>query len=47
MPGDFCNVFTLDRDPGSEAGGVAESPAVDPVCIYFLNRLQWEQEQKN
>lgn len=29
-PGDFCNAFTLVSDPGKEAGGVADKPAVEP-----------------
>lgn len=29
-PGDFCNAFTLVRDPGKEAGGVADKPAAEP-----------------
>lgn len=28
--GDFWGTFTLVREPGNEAGGVAESPAVEP-----------------
>lgn len=28
--GDFCGTFTLVREPGKEAGGVAESPVVEP-----------------
>ena len=28
--GDFWGIFTLLSEPGREAGGVADSPAVDP-----------------
>lgn len=28
--GDFCGIFTLVREPGRDAGGVAESPVVEP-----------------
>lgn len=28
--GDFCGTFTLVREPGREAGGVAERPVVEP-----------------
>lgn len=34
-PGDFCNAFTLVSDPGKDAGGVADKPAVEPK---FQNR---------
>lgn len=31
-PGDFCKAFTLVSEPGSEAGGVADKPVVEPKC---------------
>lgn len=31
--GDFCGTLTLVREPGKEAGGVADSPVVDPDTV--------------
>ena len=43
-PGDFCNAFTLESEPGTEAGGVADKPVVDPKLvkgkIYLLKEDQ-------
>lgn len=32
-PGDFCSAFTLVREPGNDAGGVADKPVVDPKLV--------------
>lgn len=46
-PGDFCNAFTLVSDPGKEAGGVADKPAVEPKFQKQDNFIYKKSAYKN
>lgn len=46
-PGDFCNAFTLVSDPGREAGGVADKPAVEPKFQKQYNFIYKKPAYKN